>query len=258
MAPLFSIITVTYNAAATLPATLKSVNEQSCRLFEYIVMDGVSNDRTLKLAIDAGIPEAKIFSSTDKGIYDAMNKAMDIAKGDYLIFLNAGDTFHTADTLQTVADAIVKNDYPGIVYGQTNLVDLERRFIAPRHLTAPEILTFDSFKEGMTVCHQAFIVYRKIARHYDLRYRFSADYDWCIECLKRSNRNEYIPTVLIDYLLEGTTTANRKKSLIERFKIMSRHYGTLPTIIRHVGFIGRFRRQQALEKQAMAQHNRNK
>lgn len=257
MAPLFSIITVTYNAATTLPATLKSVNEQSCRLFEYIVMDGVSNDRTLKLAIDAGIPEAKIFSSPDKGIYDAMNKAMDIAKGDYLIFLNAGDAFHSPDTLQRLADVIMRNDYPGIVYGQTDLVDNERRYIAPRHLSAPEVLTFDSFKEGMMVCHQAFVVYRKISRHYDLRYRFSADYDWCIECLKRSKRNVYIPDVLIDYLLEGTTTANRRKSLIERFKIMCHHYGTVPTIVRHFGFISRFRRQQALEKEAQDRY-RNK
>ena len=103
MAPLFSIITVTYNAASTLPATLESVAGQSCKLFEYIIMDGVSKDKTLKLAIDAGIPQARIYSSPDKGIYDAMNKAMAVARGDYLIFLNAGDAFHSSDTLETVS-----------------------------------------------------------------------------------------------------------------------------------------------------------
>ena len=98
MAPLFSIITVTYNAADTLPATLASVKEQTCGMYEYIVMDGVSTDRTLKLAIDAGIPRARIYSSPDKGLYDAMNKAMALATGQYLIFLNSGDAFHSPDT----------------------------------------------------------------------------------------------------------------------------------------------------------------
>ncbi len=119
MTPLFTIITVTYNAQNTLPPTLKSVAEQSCRLFEYIIMDGASTDKTLKLAIDAAIPEAKVYSNPDKGIYDAMNKAMQVAKGDYLIFLNAGDTFHTPDTLELIARTIIDADYPGIAYGQT-------------------------------------------------------------------------------------------------------------------------------------------
>ena len=106
MNPLFSIITVTYNAANTLPATLKSVSEQSCRLFEHIIMDGASKDNTVKIAQDAQIKEMRLFSSPDKGLYDAMNKAMDVATGEYLIFLNAGDAFHSPNTLQQIADAL--------------------------------------------------------------------------------------------------------------------------------------------------------
>lgn len=248
MSPLFSIITVTYNAASTLPATLASVKEQTCDLFEHIIMDGVSTDRTLKLAIDAGIPQARIFSSPDKGIYDAMNKAMEVAKGDYLIFLNAGDAFHSPDTLSLLAKEIIDNDYPGIIYGQTNIVDSDRHFIAPRHLTAPETLTLESFKSGMLVCHQAFIVNNKLAQPYDLRFRYSADYEWCIRCLQRSRHNRYVPEVIIDYLHEGTTTANRRKSLIERFKIMSYYYGFLPTAARHLAFLPRFLKQRRLER----------
>ncbi|MCM1093252.1 MAG: glycosyltransferase [Bacteroides sp.] len=249
MTPLFTIITVTYNAQNTLPPTLKSVAEQSCRLFEYIIMDGASSDKTLKIAIDAAIPEARVYSSPDKGIYDAMNKAMQIAKGDYLIFLNAGDSFHTADTLELIARTIIDADYPGIAYGQTDLVDSSRKFIAPRHLTAPETLTLKSFAEGMTVCHQAFIVNRKLAQLYNLKYRYSADYDWCIRCLQRSRRNCYIPEVLIDYLVEGETTRHRRASLWERFRIMSYYYGFFPTLIRHIGFIPRFFNHQKKLKQ---------
>ena len=68
MAPLFSIITVTYNAASTLPATLASVKEQSCKQYEYIVMDGLSKDNTVEMAKAADIPNARIFSSSDKGL----------------------------------------------------------------------------------------------------------------------------------------------------------------------------------------------
>ncbi len=250
MSPLFSIITVTYNAAETLPATLASVKEQSCKLYEYIVMDGVSKDNTVQLATDADIPNSRIVSSPDKGLYDAMNKAIDIATGEYLIFLNAGDAFHSPDTLQKIADVIMNHDFPGIVYGQTQLVNANRQRIGDRHLTAPEELTLKSFAEGMLVCHQAFIALRRIVGHYDLRYRFSADYEWCIRCLQHSRNNVYIPHTIIDYLSEGLTTANRKASLKERFKIMCYYYGTIPTVLRHLKFIPRFLKQRRIDKKA--------
>ncbi|MDE7396225.1 MAG: glycosyltransferase [Muribaculum sp.] len=241
MRPLFSIITVTYNAEATLPATLRSVAAQTFRDFEYIIMDGASTDRTLRLAIDAAIPQSHIFSSPDDGIYDAMNLAMERASGEYLIFLNAGDAFHSRDTLAHIADLIAKNDYPGIVYGQTDLVDASRHFIAPRHLRAPAKLTLDSFRQGMTVCHQAFVTLRRIAPHYNTDWKFSADYEWCIKCLQKSRHNIYAgDTPLIDYLAEGTTTRHRYKSLAERFRIMGYYFGWPGTIVRHFSFIPRF------------------
>lgn len=236
MKPLFSIITVSYNTASTLPATLASVREQTCRLYEYILIDGASADDTVKLAYESGIEPMTIISEKDKGIYDAMNKGLGIATGDYVIFLNAGDSFHNAHTLQLIADAIMDNDYPGIVYGQTQIVDSSRKRIGDRHLTAPADLTLDSFKNGMVVCHQAFIVLRKLVDNYDTRYRFSADYEWCIRCLQRSQRNCYIDRILIDYLSEGVTTANHRASLLERFRIMSHYFGFFPTLFRHVGF----------------------
>lgn len=216
---------------------MRSVKEQTCHLYEYLLIDGDSQDDTVAIASKSGIENMTILSEKDKGLYDAMNKGLGMAKGDYVIFLNAGDAFHSPTTLETIADAVMDNDYPGIVYGQTQIVDSSRRRIGDRHLTAPEVLTLDSFKEGMVVCHQAFIVLRKLVDNYDTRYRFSADYEWCIRCLQRSHRNFYIDDILIDYLSEGLTTANHKKSLWERFKIMCRYYGTFPTIVRHVSFL---------------------
>ena len=178
MAPLISIITVTFNAGATLPATIKSVEEQTFRDFEYIIVDGKSRDNTLELARTCRVSDIRIKSESDNGIYDAMNKGIGMANGQYLIFLNAGDSFHAPDTLQRIADAIRDNDAPGIVYGQTELVDSDRNLLGPRHLNAPEVLTYESFKDGMLVCHQAFVVLAKIAPLYDLKYKLSADYDW--------------------------------------------------------------------------------
>lgn len=240
MNPLFSIITVAYNAQNTIIATLKSVQEQTCKLYEYIVVDGASSDSTADLVRQSNIENLILISEPDKGIYDAMNKGLGIAKGDYVVFLNAGDSFHSSNTLQIIADAMMDNDYPGIVYGQTQIVDSNRKRVGDRHLTAPEELNLNSFKEGMVVCHQAFIVLRKLVDNYDTNYKFSADYEWCIRCLQRSHRNLYIDRILIDYLSEGVTTANMKASLWERFKIMCYYYGTLPTIIRHWGFLRRY------------------
>lgn len=246
MNPLFSIITVCRNAAGVIAPTLESVDAQTCRLYEHIIVDGASTDATADVV--AGHPSAlrHFISEPDRGIYDAMNKGMSMSSGDYLLFLNAGDRLHAPDTLQLYADAIMAADYPGVVYGQTDIVDTDGHRIGPRHLRAPEQLTLQSFADGMLVCHQAFVALRKIAGGYNPRWRFSADYDWCIRCLQHSRRNVYVPAVTADYLAEGTTTANRRRSLMERFHIMRYYYGTIPTLLRHVRFALRAFRRKSL------------
>ena len=178
-----------------------------------------------------------------------MNKGLQRATGDYLCFLNAGDKLHSKETLAHLASSVsnsvsVSNDSPiGVLYGDTNIVDAQGQFIRNRRLTPPEHLTWRSFKEGMLVCHQAFYINRQIALPYDTNYRFSADFDWCIRCMKegekRGMKNLYIHEPVADYLAEGMTTANHKASLKERFKIMAKHYGLLPTIGQHIWFIFR-------------------
>jgi glycosyltransferase involved in cell wall biosynthesis len=246
--PLFSIITVTYNAEKELPRTLKSVREQTFDSYEHLIIDGASKDATVEIARKDAPAYQRLESSPDHGLYDAMNKGLAMAQGDYVLFLNAGDAFHSPHTLEHVAGKILDNDFPGVVYGQTDLVDADGKRLAARHLEAPVELNYDSFKDGMVVCHQAFYALRRIAGEFDLRYRFSADYEWCIRVLQHSRHTCYLDEVVADYLMEGMTTRNRRKSLIERFKIMCYYYGTLPTILRHFKFLLRFRRRQKLEK----------
>lgn len=250
---IFSIITVSYNAAGDIERTVRSVMEQDFRDFEYLIIDGASKDGTPKKAAEItgryDDINVTIISEPDSGIYDAMNKGLDRAVGEYLIFLNAGDAFHDTDTLSVLSRAIESNNLPGIVYGQTDIVDKDGNRLAGRHLTAPPQLTLSSFSKGMLVCHQAFVVLARIASQFNTSYRFSADYDWCIRCLQHSRHNVYVDRTLVDYLAEGTTTANRRASLIERFRIMTCYYGLPLAILRHLQFIPRFIRRRKLEKQ---------
>ncbi len=232
--PVISIITVTYNAAATLPRTMVSVVRQSYRDYEHIIIDGGSTDGTLDIAATATI----VVSEPDHGLYDAMNKGLRMAHGEYLLFLNAGDTFADEGVLAQYAAAA--SPEVDIIYADTDLVDNDGVVVGRRHLSAPHRLTVASFAKGMLVCHQAFMVRRSIAPYYDLKYRFSADYDWCIRCMLRAKGSFVnINRVAVHYLNEGVTTANHRASLKERYEIMVKYYGRIPTMLRHIGFFCR-------------------
>lgn len=237
LTPTFSIITVTYNAEAVLEDTIQSVISQTYRHVEYILVDGASQDGTLDIVNKYQDLITQFVSEPDKGIYDAMNKGINLATGDYLCFLNAGDCFHEADTLQKIVHTLTGYKLPDVIYGETALVDKKRRFLRMRRLSAPKILHWKSFKQGMLVCHQAFLVKRSLAVPYDMKYRFSADFDWCIRIMKKGQVMHNTHLTLIDYLEEGMTTQNRKKSLHERFCIMAKHYGLISTSMRHVWFV---------------------
>jgi glycosyltransferase involved in cell wall biosynthesis len=239
LSPKFSIITVTYNARKILENTIRSVITQTYPHVEYIIIDGASTDDTLLLIEKYRTHIHTLISQPDKGLYDAMNKGIAYASGDYLCFLNAGDSFHTDDVLQQAVQSFTGSGLPDVVYGETALVDDSGHFLRMRRLSAPEKLTWTSFKQGMVVCHQAFFVKRLLAEPYDLQYHFSADFDWCIRMMKKSYCLHNTRLVLIDYLDEGTTTRNRKASLRERFRIMTKHYGTMSTVMLHVWFVVR-------------------
>lgn len=252
----FSIITITYNAAASLQRTLDSVLAQDYADIEHIIVDGASTDGTLALAEaykrrsdaeDDG-HEVRIQSEPDRGLYDAMNKGLTMATGDYILYMNAGDCLASPSTIAhaaTKAEGESDGVKPAVLYGDTDLVDCEGKFIGHRRLAPPERLTWRSFRHGMLVCHQAFYAMTDIARQtpYDLRYRYSADVDWCIRIMKEAERRG-LPLVNLHevaalYTKEGQTTQHHKASLKERFHVMARHYGLLTTLLMHAWFVAR-------------------
>ncbi len=238
--PVFTVITVTYNAGETLIPTIESVCNQTYPHVEYILIDGASTDQTLEIAHAYQARIATLISEPDQGLYDAMNKALRYATGDYICFLNAGDRFHSLTLLSDIAAPLkTQSCAPDVLYGQTVLIDSTGRYLRMRHYSAPEKLSWKSFQKGMLVCHQAFWVKRSLWEPYDLQYRFSADFDWCIRMLKKSTLCFYTHRILIDYLDEGLTTQNHKASLLERFRIMTVHYGWLLTLWAHLRFAAR-------------------
>lgn len=256
----FTIVTITYNAAPVFMRTAGSVLAQTYRNVEHIIVDGASKDGTADIALDykrrsdgaQNGHEVRVVSEPDKGLYDAMNKGLRLATGDYVCFLNAGDFFPDASTLHLIYNNARLGGYendkdglPAVLYGDTDLVDGEGRFVARRRLAPPERLTWRSFRSGMLVCHQAFYARADIARRtpYDLRYRFSADVDWCIRVMKEAARMRLplanVHATVACYQREGQTTEHHRTSLRERFDVMRRHYGLPVTLAMHAWFVFR-------------------
>ena len=140
----FTIITCTYNAESVLQRTLDSVQRQTYCNVEHLILDGVSKDKTLAMAkayqhknlSGETAREIIVCSEPDKGLYDAMNKGIDKATGDYIIFLNAGDVFPSEDTLEYVEGCVGDEEtLPGVLYGETDIVDERGKFVRHRRLT---------------------------------------------------------------------------------------------------------------------------
>lgn len=252
----FSIITCTYNASEVLQRTLDSVMSQTWGQIEHIIVDGASKDSTMAMAEAYRRRSAEeetehdiiIKSEPDRGLYDAMNKGLQLATGDYVVFLNAGDVLPTDETLENISNDVNERSdgrLPAVLYGDTNIVDNNGELLRPRRLVPPDDLSWRSFRHGMLVCHQAFYVSTDIAKAepYNLKYRFSADVDWCIRVMKRAEKEGLpllrLPEVVVNYLDGGMTNKNHRASLIERFNVMSHHYGLMSTILMHIWFVAR-------------------
>ena len=227
-------VTITYNAADVLQRTLDSVLSQDYPEIVHLIIDGASTDATLQL-VDAYIQQSnaaenghrvQVISEPDKGIYDAMNKGLRSLDGDY----------------SRIVEKIDQSQLPAVLYGDTDIVDGEGRFLCHRRLSPPEHLTWKSFRQGMLVCHQAFYARTDfaIATPYDMQYRFSADVDWCIRVMKAADK-ERVPLlnlkmVVANYTEEGQTTQHHRESLWERYHVMERHYGRVQTFLLHAWF----------------------
>lgn len=167
-APLISIITIVRNDRVGLSRTIASVAGFKGNQTEYIIIDGASTDDTLRAVdSDAHIVDTLI-SEPDKGIYDAMNKGIERASGEYLLFLNAGDEL----LIDLEAVVRLQNESPVLIYGRVNIVSLDGTLI---YVRGKRLFSLHSLLKGMPLCHQAIIYRRETMMPYDLRFKVISD-----------------------------------------------------------------------------------
>lgn len=229
--PTLTIITVVYNNVRDIERTLLSVINQTYPHIEYIVVDGGSDDGTMEVINRYASHIAHLVSEPDSGIYDAMNKGLAMAAGDYVLFMNSGDEIYSPDTVVQVLATAKDAD---IYYGETELYDANWQSIGLRRHAIPERFTWRSFRYGMNISHQAIYIRRSIAGQYDHRYRLSADIDWVICAAKRAKKIVNTKRIVAKYLVGGMSKQRHWQSLKERFSIFSKHYGLLPNIFNHI------------------------
>ncbi len=232
----FSIVTVVYNGQTVLEKTIQSVLAQTYPFIEYIIVDGGSKDDTLKIIHKYDARINKWISEPDRGIYDAMNKGIKMATGDFILFLNAGDRLYDPATLEKIA-AQIKPD-TDVAYGETMLVDDRnvelgtRSELTPQKL--PKRLNWQSMRFGMVVCHQSFLMKNKPTPPMYMLDNLCSDIDWVIECLKRSKNVVDAQTIISAYLVGGVSKVRYRQSMKDRFEILSKHFGTLNNLFDHL------------------------
>jgi len=228
--PTLSVITIVYNNVKDIERTVQSVLNQTYPAIEYIVIDGASTDGTLDVLHRYKDRIDTLVSEKDKGIYDAMNKGLSLATGDYVLFMNSGDEIYSPETVAQVFASAADAD---IYYGETEMYDENWKSLGKRRHSAPEKFSYKSFKYGMSVSHQAIYIKRSLTEPYDRRYKLSADIDWILRAARKAKNIVNVQAYVAKYLVGGMSKKKHRQSLKERFQIMREHYGLIPTLFNH-------------------------
>jgi len=187
--PLFSIITVCLNDVKGLKRTYSSIMAQSCLDFEWVVVDAVSTDGTVAWLEGLNMPEFTWISEPDDGLYDAMNKGIEMGKGQYILFLNADDELASADVLEKLKRVIQEKDYPNFLYGNTYERTAEGKLL--HKASGP----YQRLWYGMFAYHQS-ILYQRTTMgdvRYRLEYSICSDYAFTGEVLARADHIVQLP-----------------------------------------------------------------
>lgn len=217
-----SVVTVTFNARKTLEFTIKSVLSQTYDNMEYIVVDGNSSDGTVELLINYS-NKLKWISEPDKGVYDAMNKARQIASGDYLFFLGADDVFHNNTVVEDLVNEIHSVD--DVYYG--NVI-----FKGPDKIYWGK---FNKWKWGCgNISHQAIFYPRHVYKNisYDIKYKVFADYVYNLSLLENKTKFNYIPLIITDYATDGFSATTRDLAFEkDKYSLVRKSVGIFPVFV---------------------------
>ncbi len=209
MKPKITLVTVCYNAEKQLEDTIKSVLEQTYANKEYILIDGNSNDGTLEIITKYANYLAYYVSEPDRGIYDAMNKAVSHAGGEWILFMNVGDSFYDSDVLQKIFAYEIDRKY-AVLYGDTAVC-----FRWGKSIIKSECLT--AMKRHMPFCHQSCLVRTEKLKDtpFDLKYKVVADYNFFHRLYEQGAEFLYIQIVVSNYENGGFSARNSARNMIE-------------------------------------------
>lgn len=222
--PKVSVVTVCYNAASDLELTITSVLSQTFKSMEYIIIDGGSQDGTLDVINNYKDGISFFVSEKDQGVYDAMNKGVDYAHGEWVVFMNAGDAFYDNNVLGKVFSRTYENSV-GVIYGDVNLVFPNCGNVIKR---------FDSIKgkeQPLSICHQATLTRRDYLKEikFNLSYRITADALLFYSLWEKGVQFEYIPVCIANF--ESVTGLSSTKYVLafkERSKIVGETWYNSP------------------------------
>ena len=218
-----SIITVVYNSEKYIRRTIESIVGQDYPGVEYIVIDGKSKDTTMQIVNEYRDRIAVIVSEPDKGLYDAMNKGLRLATGDYVLYINSGDALSSPTLLSDIFNNVPADS--DVIYGDTQITDEDGNILHNRRHRPPEQLSWRDYKRGMLVCHQSFIAKRTLCNEYDTQYRYAADFDWCLNILLKSRVVTNYGKDISLFMDGGQTKRTIVPGLKERYRIMCKYYG---------------------------------
>lgn len=237
--PKISVLTVVFNSKNELEKTIKSIIDQNYPKLEYIIIDGGSTDSTLAIIKKYESRITTWVSEKDHGIYDAMNKGINLATGDWINFMNAGDTFHTNHVINDIFGN--NSDHSDIIYGNTLLK-------GNNHNVISYAKSINSLKFGMAFCHQSVFVASDILKKikFDLRYKLASDYDLF---LKLSSMYEYSfeksNLIFADYDITGQSYS--LDAVKEQYQIASKYFRLSTASIVHWGRYSYYRLTNTLK-----------
>jgi len=208
-----TVVTVSFNCENTIKKTMESVLKQTYKEIEYILIDGASTDNTLSIIKSFKDDRIKYISEKDNGIYDAMNKAIKMATGEYIIFMNSGDWFANKDVLRKVFASPLMD----IMYGNCIRVFKDKK-VCERYRES-RIWRILYLAYGMMVCHQSMIVRTELLKKhpFDLKYKICADREFLAWATKKNCSCKYLDfTVSVVDNTEGLSSNQANKNVIRK------------------------------------------
>jgi glycosyltransferase involved in cell wall biosynthesis len=227
-----SLITLTFNSEKTIKKTLESIVCQSLPPDELIIIDGGSTDSTLKIINSFNLPYLNIYSGKDNGIYDAMNKGLNLVRFDIVGFLNSDDYFSSSNVLFKIHDTFLNNDidifYANVNYITYDGLKVKRKWVSNKYFN-------NYFELGNTPAHPTFYIKKNILNNdlfFNCSYKLASDYDFMFKLLKiYSFKSYYLNESIVNMRLGGATNKSYRNILnqnIEIYKIWKSYNISLP------------------------------